>query len=600
MTVQNKKIIASNSPFNRGKAATSADIIPLYEFSTIVNSSTELNFILNTLLLTVMGKMMVSKGIVLLKQEDGSFTVAAAKGVSVDTQPRNVALRGQLLNVSEYHIPQTGLFVDAESVKVHQWLSFFEAFEQSFVQPIFSQSKLVGLLSLGAKLPQGTYTSEDIELLRSLSNITGTAIDKIRTIDQLKSAKREIDQKYQQLNTLFDLGKEFNIGLDDDKVVRLLTLSLLGHVGATKYIILLRRNNEMQPIAWKCNELEHLLPAIRKIEKMKGSFLTKELVGDKEYGEVASLLLDTGLEVGIPMIIQNEVKGWLILGKKLNKTSYSQADIEFLFSLGNLAIISLENARLFKEELEKQKLEDELKIAREIQQRLLPQKLPLLTGFELAALNIPSSQVGGDYYDVIQKSVDEYIIAIGDVSGKGTPAALLMSNLQASLRALAPLDMDLQEITRRMNDLICRSTGLDKFITLFWGMLNLTTHQLRYVNGGHSPPFLMRADGSVERLDIGGLILGIMKTATPYTEGCVTIRPGDLVFMFTDGVSEAMNSDGEDFTEERLETTLRANRGKDIHDILHSVHEVVANYSKGVTQSDDITMLGVKCIGREQ
>ena len=134
----------------------------------------------------------------------------------------------------------------------------------------------------------------------------------------------------------------------------------------------------------------------------------------------------------------------IFIGKSIRTESYSPADLEFLFSLGNLAIISIENARLFQSAIEKQRMEDELKIAREIQQGLLPEHLPKINGFDIAAFNIPSKEVGGDYYDVIQRNDREYVLAIGDVSGKGVPASLLMANVQAVLRALAPLYIGFQ------------------------------------------------------------------------------------------------------------------------------------------------------------
>jgi sigma-B regulation protein RsbU (phosphoserine phosphatase) len=279
------------------------------------------------------------------------------------------------------------------------------------------------------------------------------------------------------------------------------------------------------------------------------------------------------------------------LGDKISGQPYSPADLEFLAALGNLAIISLENARLFKEALEKQKMEDELVIAKEIQRGLLPSSLPEIPGFEFAASSLSSKQVGGDYYDVIPLRENRFVIAIGDVSGKGTPAALLMANLQAAIRALVPLNLPLPELTGRVNDLIADNTGSGRFITFFWGVLDPDGRTLQYVNAGHNPPYLFHRDGSFERLEKGGLILGVMKTTRPYEGGSIGFSPGDVLLLFTDGVSEAMDHEGVEFGEGPLEQVTCESLTQPSASILERIVEKVREHSRGVTQSDDITLL---------
>jgi len=302
------------------------------------------------------------------------------------------------------------------------------------------------------------------------------------------------------------------------------------------------------------------------------------------------------LKVIVPIQLQGETKGLILLGEKLSREPFNPADLEFLSSLGNLAVISLENARLFKEAIEKQKLEDELLIAREIQKGLLPSVLPAIDGFQISAANISSKQVGGDYYDALALVDGGYIIAIGDVSGKGTPAALLMANLQATIRALVPFNLGLGELTGRVNDLMCENTGGNKFVTFFWGALNPAQRSLRYVNAGHNYPYLFHADGTFDRLDRGGMILGILKTTSPYEEATVAFRSGDALVLFTDGVSEAMSRGQEEYGEERLEGVLRATLGRPAQEILDAVHQDVLVHTQGAPQSDDITMMVLKAV----
>ena len=309
--------------------------------------------------------------------------------------------------------------------------------------------------------------------------------------------------------------------------------------------------------------------------------------------DARAALTALGIAVVVPIRLQGESRGQILLGEKMSREEFSQADLEFVSSIGNLAIISLENARLFKEAIEKQKMEDELLIAREIQKGLLPSVLPEVPGFRMAAANISSKQVGGDYYDVLGLPDGSFIIAIGDVSGKGSPAALLMANLQATIRALVPLNLNLAELTGRVNDLMCENTGGNKFVTFFWGTIDSSQRSLSYVNAGHNYPYLLHADGSMERLDRGGMILGVMKTAAPYEEGLVQCRGGDTLVLFTDGVSEAMSTRQED-GEERLEKALRSALTGTPQEILDAVHRDVLVHTQGASQSDDITMMVVK------
>ena len=566
----------------RSKASgIASDVLPLFEFSNVVNSSIDLNFILGTVLLTVMGKMLVSKGAVLLKRKENSFEIVAAKGM------------GELLGKSTPldHQPRTIRDLKRSTKKTDD---FFSMQEVRLVVPIVSERKTTGYLALGNRLGKKSYSASDKKLITSLVNLSASAVEKAVMLDRLKEAHRNLDRKLQELKTLFELSKEFNLVLDAEKVIRLLTFSLLGQVGVNRYAVCLVEGAAMRIAASRMEDSAELLQALQKLCELGSPALVEDLAKDHKVSGAAEQLLQVGVKLVIPMQVQSRTKGLILLGQKLGGSAYSKGDLEFLYSLGNLAIISIENARLFQETLEKQRLEDELKIAREIQQGLLPQKLPQIPGYDLAAVNVSSKQVGGDYYDVLPRSQTEYVIAIGDVSGKGTPAALLMANVQAAMRALAPIHGNLPETTARINDITFENTGGDKFITFFWGIVNTESRQFRYVNAGHNLPFLIRKDGSVLRLSEGGLILGIMKTMQPYKEGFVQLESGDTLFLFTDGVSEAMNAVGEDFTEERLEELVGRLCDRTAREMIQEVHSAIDDFCKGTQQSDDITMLVLK------
>lgn len=568
-------------------AATSFDLQPLFEYGKIINSSLDLKFILSTLLLTVMGKMLVPRGIVLLQREKGWFEIVAAKGLEQE-------LLGHTIPIQK---PSRAIVHIDKLARNHRpWVGFFKERQLTVLIPVLVQGKLAGLISLGQRFGGKRYSDLDWRLIRSLVDLSGSAIEKAMMIDELQEVNRNLDRKYQELNTLFDLSKEFNVGLDEEKVLRLLTFSLLGQIGVNRYAVCLLDHGKITIASSRLETTTGLSTALTLCCALRSPALVSDLYRKKRFKPAAIEFEKTGIVAIIPMQVQNETKGLILLGKKLRGGDYTSGDLEFLYSLANLAIISIENAKLFRDALEKQRLEDELVIAREIQQGLLPSSLPLIPGFDIAATNIPSMQVGGDYYDVIQKPDGEIVIAIGDVSGKGTPAALLMANVQAALRALTPMGLSLSEATARINDLTCRNIAPGRFITFFWGALDVTARSFRYVNAGHNLPFLFCANGTIERLEVGGIILGMMQTTVPYEEGTVVFGKGDMLVLFTDGVSEAMNSEGLDYTEERLEETLRKAKYATAQETIDYVRKEVQAYTQGTPQSDDITILVLKAL----
>jgi len=564
------------------------DFNALFEFSQLLNSSLDLEFILGNILLTSMGKMLVSKGVALLSVGSAEFAVKTAKGLPGECVGKTLQIKT---------LPPGNIFYISDLDKrKFKWARFFEQLKIHIVIPIFSRNRVLGFIGFGEKISHRQYLDREIAFLEALANISSTAIENSLVVAELKKVNRNLDGKIQQLNTLFDLGKEFNsTTLDSEKVMKLLTFSLIGQMGISRYIICTTHDGVIEIVSSRINqEIDPVL--LRKLCDLNQPCLVGQYKS-KKYKAIYDQLNALGLRAVVPMQIQNETKGLICLGDKISREEFTQTDIEFIYSLGNLAIISLENAHLFKEAMEKQRLEEELSIAREIQQGLLPKVLPPVPNFQISAINVPSKQVGGDYYDVIQLSDTRYILAIADVSGKGAPASLLMANLQATLRALVPLGMPLSDMTARINDIIFENTGMNKFITFFCGLLDADKRIFTYVNAGHNPPYLMHKDGPFERLEKGGVILGIMQTLVPYQEGVVELREGDMIFMFTDGVSEAMSVGEEEFGEERLGQILKANREMSTDELMKHVLQEVKTHASGTPQSDDITMVIMKVCG---
>jgi len=560
----------------------------LFEFSRVINSSLEPKFILSHILLTIMGKMLSMKGMILLEYSPGVYSVEMVKGFANE-------LLGLQVRIGK--IPQLMFYVDTINRSRHPWVKFFKGHSVRILLPMIIADRPIGFLAFGELFPRKKLTRREETYLRSLANISATAVEKSRTVDQIRKVNRTLDQKVQELHTLFDLGKEFGALLDPDKQIKLLVFSLLGQIGVYRYLICLKQGSDMRVVASRIDGSEPQHRVLTDLATRTKPALLDDLP-IKDVPEIRQVLGSIGMKVVVPMQVQGETRGLILLGEKLSREEFTAANMEFLSSLANLAMIALENARLFKDAIEKQRLEDELLIAREIQKGLLPSTLPNIPGLSIAAVNISSNQVGGDYYDVLQLSSENWIIAIGDVSGKGTPAALLMANLQATIRALVPLQIPLGELTGRVNDLMCQNTGGTKFVTFFWGIVDSGKMTLTYVNAGHNYPILLKNNGSIRRLDVGGMILGVLNTVTPYEEATVPFDAGDLLVLFTDGVSEAMNRERQEYGEDRLKALVQAHGPESAQQVMHAIHLDIQLHAAGAPQSDDITMMIVKVVER--
>jgi sigma-B regulation protein RsbU (phosphoserine phosphatase) len=574
---------------NRSRSSTKinhlADITPLFEFSRVVNSSLDLKFILGTVLLTLMGKLLLSKSVVLLKSRDKHFRIENSKGIPAGPVSEEMFFP---------RVPKKS-YVLTNGRRSPSTQLFKSGIVQMF--PIVSHDVVLGFFGIGRRAGDRKLSVTEKAFVEAIISISAAAIEKGIAFHEIKNVNRALDEKVQELRTLFELSKEFNSIFDREKLLKLFTFTLMGQVGASRYAVCLR-DGETVSSRVDTKSLAEFKNVM--FENISSPILVSDLQRKKPLVSLRERCVSQGIVALIPLHTQNEVRGMLCLGDRLRGGAYSMADLEFIYSLGNLAIISLENTRLFYEAVEKQKMENELNIAREIQKGLLPRSLPVIKGLDVAALNISSKQVGGDYYDVIALENGNYAIAIGDVSGKGTPASLLMANVQATIRTLVHFNLPLSEMTMRVNHLICENTGNDKFITFFWGIFDPRTKLFRYVNAGHNHPFVVRSTGSIERLKEGGIILGVMKAAAPYHEGSVQLSSGDVVVMFTDGISEAMNKEGVDYTEERVEQFLRNVAPSSAQGILENLQNEIARYTSGAPQSDDITLVVMKCVADEQ
>jgi sigma-B regulation protein RsbU (phosphoserine phosphatase) len=253
----------------------------------------------------------------------------------------------------------------------------------------------------------------------------------------------------------------------------------------------------------------------------------------------------------------------------------------------------VENARLYEEQQAYLRMQEEVRLASMIVRDLLPKTAPQIPGYDLAGRTIPAQMVGGDYFDFIAMGSDHLAVCLGDVSGKGLGASLLMANLQATLRGQSLHEIPVKSRLTRSNELLYRSTDPEKFATLFYGVLDLQHHTINFCNAGHENPFLFKPGGDVRRLVVGGTVLGVLDQF-PYEEDVVPVDPGDVLVVFSDGITEAFNLDDEQFGERRLEHVIRSCIAEPAEVIIDKIVDAVKVYAGDAPQADDLTLVVMK------
>jgi sigma-B regulation protein RsbU (phosphoserine phosphatase) len=298
-------------------------------------------------------------------------------------------------------------------------------------------------------------------------------------------------------------------------------------------------------------------------------------------------------EVLLPLVGRNRLMGVMVLGPKRSEEPYSPSDLQLLASIGAQAGLGLEVNELAHsladEAAQRQRVQREVEIAREVQQRLFPQ-IPAVPGLEIAGHCRPALGVGGDYYDLVPLEDGRLAIAIGDISGKGIAAALLMASLRASLRGIVDSGShDLARIVRKLNRLIHESSTANRYATLFFAIYDPVTRELHYVNAGHNPPLVLRGHEAIH-LEACGPVVGLLKDVE-YEEACLRLVAGDLFVGYTDGISEAMTIDDEEWGEERMQAAAEAATERPVREILDAIFSGADKFTAGAPQHDDMTLL---------
>ncbi|HWS54261.1 MAG TPA: SpoIIE family protein phosphatase [Pyrinomonadaceae bacterium] len=332
---------------------------------------------------------------------------------------------------------------------------------------------------------------------------------------------------------------------------------------------------------------------IEEVVAQGRSVLTSDAQHDPRFRSSTVTFQGIRSVLAVPLGVGERIFGLIYADSPLATSRFTEDHLKVLTTLGSVAAIRVENARLIEEHLEQQGLEREMQLAREIQQRFQPTAPPVVPGYELQGISFPSYQIGGDYYDFIPCQDGRLVVALGDVSGKGTSAALLMSSLHAAVHAQVAACRPIAETIGAVNRYLADNTPPNRFVTLFYAELDALTGSLSFINAGHNPPVIAHAGGTTEQLAAGGLPLGIMPEFS-YREGRTTLQPGDVLVAYSDGVTEQQNPRGEEFGTARLQSVIMQNLDRSAAAIRDKIEAALSAFAQGTAAGDDITLLIVK------
>jgi serine phosphatase RsbU (regulator of sigma subunit) len=447
---------------------------------------------------------------------------------------------------------------------------------------------------------------------RLFGNITGAfsakddipaeSTDSTETVEALRAENLRLTRALEELSMLNELAREIGASRNAERIMDRIIRRSLRAVGAEQAVITLVSGQAREPmktlvramVTSSEHEKFHLSQNLLGWMHLNKRPLLSNSPGDDERfrginwdPSIASILC-------VPLMVKSELIGVLTAYNKKGGAEFTDEDQRLLTIIAMQSAQVVENARLYDEEAAYLRMQEEVRLASVIQLELLPGKAPEVPGYDIAGRSIPAQQVGGDYFDFIPMDDTRMAICLGDVSGKGLPASLLMANLQATLRGQTLIGHGADETVRRSNMLLFRSTDPEKFATLFYGVLDFSKHELTFSNAGHENPFLI--DGSSpdwQRLDAGGTVLGVLESFK-YDQDNASINAGNTLVVFSDGITEAFDVEGEQFGEENLAAVVDKHRDSTAEQLIDHIVDAVREHAGEAPQADDLTLVVLK------
>jgi len=426
--------------------------------------------------------------------------------------------------------------------------------------------------------------------------------DETAPLAQYVAPGRELDQRgaafaLPVVRALVRAGRELVLDRPLTELFQLILDLSIEAVGAERGVVMILDDGKLVAKAWHGEGFRISTTVRDKVLQEKTSVLVRNLKQDEAFRRQISIAeqhIQTVMSV--PLQTEDQVIGLVYVDSRSFVHEFTPDDLNLLTVLANVAAIRIEHELLQQLREQEERRTQDLKQAAEIQRGILPRGAPRVAGVDLAGHNAASRTVGGDYYDFIPYPDGRVAVVLGDVAGKGMSAALLMSNLQARVQILAEDPGDLAGLMHRLDQSIAANSPENRFVTLFFGLIDPAAGRLVYSNAGHNPPLLIRATGEEERLEAAGTVLGIVPEIG-YEEQSRELRPGDTLAIYSDGVTEAESPEGEEFGEQRLADLLTEHRTEPAAQIVERVLQAVSEWTADAPPADDVTLVVARLTG---
>lgn len=463
-------------------------------------------------------------------------------------------------------------------------LEFWRKHNVKIVIPLAVKSDLLGMVCLGRRFMNQSYSDIDLEVLGLLTRHISLYFHSQKSLEQARSANFELRRKILEMEQLYEVGLAItSLRKPDELLQEVLTRAIAILDARYGAIWLLDGDGYTLASAFGFTD-ESSVPGM--MPNLTGASL--ETVQD---------MADAALCLMAPMNVRNRNLGVLsVAGKESRHGGYqefSETDFQLLTSFASQAAVAVENANLYQAAIEKERMDQELAVAAEIQETLIPASFPKDPDLEFAAFTLPCRTIGGDFFDFFYLPDGSLGIVIADVSGKSVPAALLVSTFHGALHAMCEGARSLESLVGRLNALLVKTTPANKFITAMFAVWNPETQSVVTVTAGHEPAIIRRRDGNLEALDAGGLLLGIVPDAE-YASQTVNMAPGDMLCLFTDGITDRMNGSGERFGAERLESLLQQIKAPAPAVVIQSIFKALEEFAGDESPPDDQTMVLIR------
>ncbi len=397
-----------------------------------------------------------------------------------------------------------------------------------------------------------------------------------------------------RMQALLDAGRELDGHRPLPELFETILELAVSSVGARRGVVMTLENGELTPRTARGDNFRMSSSVRDQVMRERRSLL----IGDTSTDDAlrgSMTILQQGVKslIAVPLQTADAVIGLLYVDSPDLFRPFTADDLTLLTVMANIAAVRIESSLLAEERKANEKMAEDLRRAAEIQRTLLPHVAPLVHGLDIHGYSMPCRSVGGDYYDFIRMPGGKLGVIVGDVAGKGMPAALMMSSLQARVQMLAEEGGGVAALVSRLNRGVAANCPGNRFITFFMAIVTPETGNLEYCNAGHNPPWLVRAAGNVEALETGGPVLGILPQA-PFLAGSATLEPGDALLLFSDGAPEARSADDEEFGDDRLLQELQTRAGSGAREIVQGMTEALERFMGTAAAVDDVTLVAVK------